>query len=280
MSIEIKLYVAGYCTHMAAMTLKGDPWQVQKYPAICALLKHPEHGYVLFDTGYSHRFFQETSRWPYSLYGRLTPTKVADDQTLVAQLERDGISPDDIGTVILSHFHADHVAGLADFPNARIISSKLAYEHVKDTRGFSALRKGFLPGLIPDDFSLRARFTEDRGQVCLPDDYKPFDTGFDIFGDGSAYAIDLPGHARYQFGILVPESDRGPTFLVADACWSSRAFRGNIRPAFLAYLIQDRKSEYDASLRKLHELHLNNPSLKLVPSHCQEIWAEVDPDHE
>lgn len=71
--IEYQLFEAGYCKHCERMTLKSGRMQQCDYPALCALIKHPKQGYILFDTGYSERFFQLTQKFPFSLYRRLTP---------------------------------------------------------------------------------------------------------------------------------------------------------------------------------------------------------------
>ncbi len=42
-------------------------------------------------------------------------------------------------------------------------------------------------------------FVEDKKTISLPSHYAPFDTGFDLLGDGSLLAVELPGHAKGQF---------------------------------------------------------------------------------
>jgi len=41
------------------------------------VLRHPHHGIVLFDTGYSPHFMAATARFPQSLYRRVTPVHLA-----------------------------------------------------------------------------------------------------------------------------------------------------------------------------------------------------------
>src|SRR5260370_164781 len=81
---------------------------------------------------------------------------------------RAGLCAADLKCIILSHFHADHISGLQDFPAARIIVTREAYDAVASRRGFGALRRGFIPALLPADFQQRARFLDDFSGPSLP----------------------------------------------------------------------------------------------------------------
>lgn len=274
-ALESRLYVAGHCLNFAAATYKGDPWRIERYPAICALIKHPERGYIVFDTGYSRAFKEQTRRFPYCLYPLATPVRLAEGESLSEQLKTDGVDPREIGTVILSHFHADHMAGLADFPHAKIIADTGGYAALRNLKGFAAVRQGFIPGLVPEDFEKRHSGIFHRRRVNLDASMAPFKYGYDLLGDGSLLAIYLHGHAFGQFGLYFKDSRRGPTFLCADAAWSRKAIRQNVGPGRLGYMAVDDRSACDDNLDKLHQLHQANPDLRIVPSHCQEVWAEI-----
>ncbi|MCZ7861414.1 MBL fold metallo-hydrolase [Agrobacterium salinitolerans] len=273
--LESKLYVAGHCLSFAAATFEGDPWKLARYPAICARIRHPDHGHILFDTGYSQAFFTQTRRFPARFYRMATPVRLTQGESLAGQLAAEGIEAADVGHVILSHFHADHVGGLLDFPEATIISDTGGYACLRDLGGMSAVRKGFVHGLIPSDFDKRFRGILHRRQVRLGEEMQPFRTGYDIFGDGSIIAVYLEGHARHQFGILFDDSVHGPTFLCADAAWSRKAIRENRGPGRIGDMAVDDVQATQSTLGRLHELHKLNPGLRIVPSHCQEVWAEI-----
>jgi glyoxylase-like metal-dependent hydrolase (beta-lactamase superfamily II) len=275
MHLDYTLFSAGYCSHPECITIKGGRWCSQKYPALCALIKHPEYGNILFDTGYSPRFFEETKKWPLWLYKKITPVKIPNEETLIYQLQQKDINPEDIAYIVLSHFHADHIAGIRDFPNAKIICSRLGFNAVKRTKGIAALKKGFIAGLLPDDFESRLTFLEDKKAIPLDNFMRPFVEGVDIFGDGSLIAVSLPGHAVGQFGLLFTDSSQKQVFLVADSCWSSKAYRDYKLPSTITYLIHDKKSAYQNTLSKLHRLYNQNKKIRIVPSHCQEVWQEL-----
>ena len=129
---------------------------------------------------------------------------------------------------------------------------------------------GFLPGLLPPDFAQRVRFVEDMPTVtALP---TAFEMGFDVLCDRTLIAVPLPGHAAGQIGLLFTDGQGHTYFLVADTCWSSRAYRELIEPHPIARLIFDDAAEYRTTLQKLHQLHKAHPDIRIVPTHCNEFW--------
>lgn len=183
-----------------------------------------------------------------------------------------GIDPSNIQYVILSHFHADHIGGIRDFPQAKFIYLQSAYDSVKHRKGFSALRAAFLPDLLPSDFEQRALPIDETQLVSLPASY-PFKRGLDVFGDGSVIAVDLPGHADGQIGVLLT-TEKQPYFLCADAVWSSRAYRECVAPHWVAGLIMDDRRAYQDSFWRVHDFHKQHPEYRIVPSHCDEILRQ------
>ena len=113
--LEWRLYEAGFCTHPERATRRDAGLQACEFPALVPVLRHAEHGWILFDTGYSEHFLQATSALPERLYRMVTPVHLRPQATLASQLRRDGVAPADVAWVLLSHMHGDHVGGLADF---------------------------------------------------------------------------------------------------------------------------------------------------------------------
>src|SRR5687768_10084410 len=122
--VKLTLLSAGYCTAPEHVLQRGGRHADVRLPALFALIEHPEAGYILYDTGYSRRFYDETARGLNSLYARVTPVTVREEDEAVAQLAGRRIAPREIEHVIVSHFHADHVGALRDFPAARFHYSR------------------------------------------------------------------------------------------------------------------------------------------------------------
>jgi len=272
--VQIDFLKTGYCTHPEAITLKGGRWNSVKFPALFALIHHPTHGHILYDTGYSERFFQETARFPNRFYAMLTPVVFQPKDSAARQLQQRGIDPASVRYIIISHFHADHVGGLGDFPAATFICAGSAYNAIKERSGLQALIAGFLPGLLPVDFEQRTQFIEASDRVELLSGLfgVGFETGFDVFGDRSLVAVELPGHATGQLGLLLRDADQD-YFLVADACWSSRAYQEMVAPSAIAQIIFSNSSAYRTTLKKLHQLHQQCPDIRIVPTHCNDIFG-------
>jgi len=268
--MKLTLLKSGHCTAHEAMLMRGGRWKSIEVPALVALIEHPPLGPILFDTGYSPRFFRDTQRWPYSLYAKLTPVTAPESETAATQLKAIGIDSADIRYLIISHFHADHLGGLADFPKAQYIFFEEAFESVRGKQGWAATKLAFLPDHLPPDFEQRSIAIKPEQMQSLPAKYAPFEQGVDLFGDGTLLAVDLPGHAHGQMGIFLQADNLGPVFLCADACWHSKAYRELIFPHPVVNLFHPDPAAYRQTLSKVHWLHQNQPDLKIIPSHCPE----------
>ncbi|MDG0794115.1 MBL fold metallo-hydrolase [Cohnella ginsengisoli] len=193
------------------------------------------------------------------------------------QLEKLGIRADEIGTVILSHFHADHIAGARDFPNARFLYPEAAYAPLRRLGPFRSTRAGFLPGLLPDGFADQASPIERTAAWTPLPGPSPLSGGWDLLGDGSLIAVSLPGHAAGQIGLLLYASE-GPTrcLLCADAAWSSLALRENRPPHPAAGIVMDDRRAYRDTFAQLRRWQAADPALVIVPSHCREFFPIDD----
>ncbi len=274
MSIQLDLMWAGHCRHPEFMTLRGGSWRSQAYPALFGLIQHPKQGTILFDTGYTPRFMELTRSWPQNLYRWITPVVCPSPMTAASQLAKRGISPEQVRHILVSHFHADHIAGLRDFPRAQFWCFREAYEQVHRAQGWRALLQGFLAGLLPEDFEARLTFVDDQPTGSVPAALAAFAPAFDLFGDRTIHALALPGHVVGQMGVFFDDLHGHTQFLVADACWSSGAFRELRPPNPLVGIVMDNFSVYRQTLTKLHHLHINNADIHIIPSHCREIWHQ------
>jgi glyoxylase-like metal-dependent hydrolase (beta-lactamase superfamily II) len=272
-AVNLSIMQAGYCTQPEHIVLPDRSWKHVPFPAMFALIEHPRFGPMLFDTGYSPRFFEQTSRYPNKLYAQITPVYLKESELAVCQLAERGISPQDIGRIFISHFHADHIAALGDFTNANYVYLPHAFDAVRSLRGLPALSRAYLPGLIPPDFMSRSAPIDLAQPRALPPEYAPFAQGYDLLGDESVIAVELPGHATGQMGLFIRASDGEPYFLVADACWRSRSYQENIAPHRITNLLFSDPKAYRATLSHLHEFHGAHPHVHVIPSHCAETLA-------
>jgi len=100
-SVSLKILRAGWCQHLECMADRGGRLAPVQFPALCGLIQHPDHGWILYDTGYAEHFFQATRALPERLYRSAVPVQLPVVEQLGAQLHELGIGPGDIRYVII-----------------------------------------------------------------------------------------------------------------------------------------------------------------------------------
>lgn len=268
----------GSCSHPELMTLKGGSLCAAEFPAMVGIIRHPDRGIFLFDTGYDDAFLQATDPFPERLYRWMTPPNLGDCGDTESWLARYGVAIDEIAGIILSHFHGDHVAGLRTFRRVPVYCSAAGFARIHSGNRLGRVRQGFLRSLLPSDLHQRASFFEDLSEVELPADYRPFETGRDLLGDGSLLAVDLPGHCAGHWGLALRTMDGRFTLLAADAAWSSRAIAEAIPPPRLTTALLGNTRAYRQTLDGLHAACRANPDLLILPSHCSVAASKVPED--
>ncbi len=271
--LESEILTAGYCTHAewAVLPNSPTPFRKRKFPATVAYFKHPMHGHILYDTGYSKHFLKATNAFPESLYRKATPVFFNENESASAQLQKLGVSADQVNYIILSHFHGDHIGGIKDFSAAKFICSREGYQAI---RGYSRLRglvNGYLKALLPEDFEERSLFMEDYPLESLHELAPYFASGIDVFKDGSMVLVPLPGHAHGHVGLYVKTMQRGQfarSFFIGDAAWTQESYVENHPPSRVSGIITKNFSQYKETLRRLHELYRAQPDLRIVACHC------------
>jgi glyoxylase-like metal-dependent hydrolase (beta-lactamase superfamily II) len=245
------------------MVLKGSGFKSRCFPSRAYLIE-TRNGFLLWDTGYADHFRDATAKGVYRLYAMVTPVSLDAHESLQGQLRAFGVQPSEIDTLILSHFHGDHVAGMRDFPAARLLSSAAAWESVRRLSGFSAVREGFLPALLPPDIAERLTFVDSLPSAPLPGALQPFTHGRDVSGSGEVFVVDLPGHVAGHLGAFVLE-EKGWTLLATDAAWVPESYQQLRGPSELTFLIQHNRAQYYETLGKLHALHRSgNASIRIT----------------
>lgn len=264
---KCKLYLnyAGYCIAKANHAVNGDENIDIKFHALFGLIQHPEMGWILFDTGYTERFFLATKTFPNRLYALITKVNISREHEIKHQLKLNGISPEDIKHIIISHFHADHIGGLKDFEHAAFYCAKLAYQQVKKTSNLFAFTKGILKDLLPQDIEKRLCFVEDIGKMVVDD---IFGVKYDLFNDESIYIYNLPGHAAGQIGMQI-QTNKAKYFLIADACWNEKAYKQLAFPNPVVRTFFDSWADYKSSIQKIKIFNEKHSDVIIVPTHCE-----------
>jgi glyoxylase-like metal-dependent hydrolase (beta-lactamase superfamily II) len=269
MITDILLLNTGCTRTPRGLVLSGGGPSLCELPAQLPVFIHAKHGVIMFDTGYSEHFLVETSRGAASLQRLLASPELAGAGNARAQLLGYGVNPDDVRLIVLSHFHADHIAGVRDFPKAEFLFKADAWLPMKEASLLKRVKLGFVPGLLPNDFTQRSRYLSSADLKRVTLDLPGFSMGYDLLGDGSLWGIDLPGHAPGHLGVAAVLNGK-TYFFTADASYLYQGITDCRLPArALDLLLSDRRS-YQDTLHRLHQLTTKPSDLVMIPYHCPE----------
>jgi glyoxylase-like metal-dependent hydrolase (beta-lactamase superfamily II) len=155
--------------------------------------------------------------------------------------------------VLMTHLHLDHISGLADLPPGTPIYAgpKEASEH--------SFANMFLQPNADRELAGQAPISEWQYQ---PDPDGRFAGVVDVFGDGSLWAISVPGHTPGSTAYLARTPD-GPVLLTGDACHTIYGWQNDVAPgSFTA----DHKAN-EKSLAQLRKLAAEHPKLQVRLGH-------------
>ncbi|HEX8645574.1 MAG TPA: N-acyl homoserine lactonase family protein [Thermoleophilaceae bacterium] len=229
-------------------------------PCVAYVLRHPEAGTILVDTGF-HRDAASARREDFGLpmsvmFGGLKVDDPFDDQ-----LRARGVDPGAVERVVMTHLHVDHTSGMRLLPSARFTIARAEWS-AATARG--AVAKGFVGHHLPD---------ESRVDLVDPGEpHGPFARTLDLLGDGSVRLIATPGHTPGHMSLLLRAAGGRTVLLVGDAAYTLRNVREGILPLLTA---SDRA--YRESLSQLAAFAEREPEATLVPSHDPDAWRELQP---
>lgn len=267
MNLTVHYLNGGYCRH-PLFSVDGKSLRTVKFHSVFLAIHHPVHGWILCDTGYGGKFAEATHQWPFRLYRWVTP--VTSSKSTTQKLEDIGLKPKEISRIILTHFHADHIGGLMEFPDTEIVFHEHALAPLSALSPLAQVKAAFLPSLLPSNI-------RDRSSIVLSRDFSirkefPFRI-FDLFGDNSLSLVELPGHAPGQVGLLYAQDEK-PTLYCADAYWRSEQIADGLDLPALTRDVQWDPNAYVSTIQQLRVLEACKTH-RLLSCHCQEIQAYV-----
>lgn len=271
--ISVEFYSSGYCTAHERIVDPVNGKGACKFYAVWALFQIPGTGWVMFDTGYGPSFWEVTQKFPARFYRWATPVFLKENESAKNILETKGISPADIKYIIISHFHADHIGGLNDFPEASFICSKSAHQQVKGKKGFGAVSKGILHGLLPEDYEKRLFYIEDFADHVEVN--ASGITGYRLFGQEELQLILLPGHARGMLGFIL-QNDQRHMLYGTDASWFYSCYHQGILPNHVVRIFFDSWNDFQITQMKIKAYENAHPEASILFTHCPETLKYLD----
>lgn len=235
------------------------------------LLVESDAGLVLVDTGFGLLDCADPGRFGH-IRRRLIRPKFDHTETAAHQVERLGFDRSDVRHIIVTHFDADHIGGLADFPDARV--------HVTAAEAFGAMQSRLVQNRIrfrPPQWAHGPKLVEHdpRGEA-----WRGFAVAKELTEIGPGFAlVSLPGHTLGHACVAVDAGHRwvlhaGDAFYhpgtIAEAppvpTWTARL---EMMVAF------DQKLVRDNHFRLAELYRRREPDLLIVCSHDATLFEDA-----
>lgn len=245
MDVTIEPLSCGTLTAGRSMFEQGADDASVSIPVPAWLVRHGDD-LALFDCGmHTDLTGPSPAREVVELFFGLT----VDDGDMVAnRLRARDVDPADVGVVVVSHLHFDHVGGLAQLPNARVLVQRDEW-----TAGFDADLSA-ANSFNPTDYDLGHDVVQLAGE-------------HDVFGDNRVVCIPTPGHTPGHQSLRVRLADR-EIVLCADCAYFSETLDGGPLPP-----IGHDHAQQAASITRLRELRASGAVL--IPGHDPSVDASL-----
>src|SRR6201747_2907311 len=148
----------------------------------CYLIKHGDD-YMLWDTGHA-----------------MTAPNVAPKVSIVDQLAKIDVKPEQIKYVGISHYHADHTGQVASFAKSTVLIGAKEWEAITAPKPAAGV-----------NFKPFESWIKGESKV------EPLALDKDVFGDGSVIMLRTPGHTPGHSSLLVKLPQMGAVILSGDA---------------------------------------------------------------
>lgn len=262
--VSISTLEAGHLTLPEYLFITDtDPSKRTTVPSLSFLIRHPSSGgngrlttNIVFDLGLK----RDISAYPVAQQAHIAqrqPTITSPDAA--ASLRAGGLDPaKDVDIVILSHVHWDHVGTPEDFPTSKFIVGSGTLHLLKHGAGplypaeiFNANelpqdRTFELPPVIAGTSTAAKQQTEHRWQPLAE-----FPAVVDLFGDGSIYVVDSPGHLYGHVNLLARLAEKKWVYLGGDCCHDVRILTSEKQTAL-----------YDDGRGGLRSVHVDTEAAK------------------
>lgn len=198
----------------AGLKDRDEPIQIYAH-----LLRHPQFGNFLVDTGVSRKVAADPGKaginWMIQSVMHLDKLEIKKSTAEIAQ-EANG----KLSGVFFTHLHLDHILGLPD------IDDQVPLYIGQTESSETSFKNAFVRGTTDHMLKGKQALQEWRFQ---PDPQGKFEGIIDAFGDGSLFILSVPGHSPGSVAFLI-RTTRGPVLLTGDACITTWGWEHTVEP--------------------------------------------------
>jgi N-acyl homoserine lactone hydrolase len=234
------------------------------YPVPVFLVVHPDAGAFLIDAGYDPSISSDPTRTLGFFFGKVALKHRLAERSVRDELSARGVDPSDIGHVVLTHLHNDHVSGSAQWPQATFVVDRA--ERAAAQRGAGPYVKSHLATI--------ERWREIDYAAAPAQPFESFGRTVDLFGDGTVRHVSSPGHSLGHQSVLLRLRDRY-ALICGDAMMSTAELRARLIDGVV--VDQDRYLRSGEEARRFMEAH---PDTLAIPSHDRELWTRLEPTYD
>lgn len=211
--LKLKILDLGYLTSKKTELMETDCDIKVKSPVSAVLIRHPQLGNNLYDTGNDDVWQCTYSEHIKEIY------PVGKAVTITEALKKEGLQVNDIDILILSHMHFDHVGGLKFFQNTKAGKKVIVPEE----------------DLMEALFQVFVKDKEHSGAYLKELFYDLDGITFHPVSENVSLAEDLTlfvqkGHTPGLLGMKVHLQDTGTVIFCGDTVYTEEAYRRELPP--------------------------------------------------
>lgn len=198
----------------AGLTDRLEPIQVYFH-----VLRHPQRGVFLVDTGFERALRDDPD---HAAMGSLVARVMGRDKVKFRVPLGDWLAshPEPVAGVFLTHLHLDHVGGVPDLPAGTPLYTGPG--EAADSAFLQAFTQGSTDRALAGKGPLRE-------WPSTPDPTGRFAGVIDVLGDGSVWALLLPGHTHGSAAFVV-RTPQGPVLLTGDCSHTRWGWDHGVEP--------------------------------------------------
>ena len=190
----------------------------EKIQVFFHVIRHPTKGTFIVDTGVETALRDAPAKSAMS--GLVRSAMHLEKLTVHVPLGEWLAKEPKLDGVFLTHLHLDHITGMADVPKGTPVFTGPG--EAKDSQFMYLFVRGSA------DQALEGKPALSEWQFT-PDASGSFDGVLDIFGDGSVWALWVPGHTPGSTAYLV-RTTQGPVLLTGDASHTRWGWEHHVEP--------------------------------------------------